>query len=91
MILVELSVPSDVSLNPSEESCFCSRAKIMRDTTPAKSPVDQSVRIAIRNGNIKNSDLPSILSRKSKDFRGAISIKEPNITKPATDNIVSGQ
>jgi hypothetical protein len=49
------------------------------------------VRIAIRNGNIKNSDLPSILSRKSKDFRGAISIKEPNITKPATDNTVSGQ
>jgi hypothetical protein len=88
---VELSDASEESAKPSEESCFCRRAKIIRDTTPAKSPVDQSIRIAIRNGNIKNNDLPSMLSRNSRDFRGAISIKEPKTTRPATDKIVSGQ
>ena len=91
IMFVDLSIPSELSANPSDESCFCRRAKIIRDTTPAKSPVGQSMRTAIRKGNKKNNDRPSVLSRNSKDFRGAISIKEPNITKPATDKIVSGQ
>jgi len=90
MNLVELSPLSLVSENPSDESGFCSRAKIMRDTVAAKSPVGQSIRTAIRKGSIKNNDLPSVLSRISRDFRGAISTKEPNTSNPATDIIVSG-
>ena len=89
--LVDLSLVSVTSENPSEESCFCSLAKITRDTVAAKSPVGQSMRIVMRNGIMKKSELPSGLSRNSRDFRGAISTKDPNIIKPATDNIVSGQ
>jgi hypothetical protein len=63
----------------------------MSDTVAAKSPVAQSIRIAIRNGRIKKSDLPSVVSRNSSDFRGAISTKEPNTTKPKTDKIVRGE
>jgi len=88
---VELSEFSFLSENPSEVSSFCNLANIISDTVAAKSPVGQSIKTAIRNGRTKNSDLPTTLSRNSRDFRGAISIKEPDISKPAIVNIVSGE
>jgi hypothetical protein len=87
--LFELS--SVVSENPSDASCFCNRANTISDTVAAKSPVAQSIRIAIIKGKIKKSDLPSVVSRNSRDFRGAISTKEPNTTRATTDKIVKGE
>jgi hypothetical protein len=86
-----LPLPSVTSENPSDASCFCSRANIIRDTVAAKSPVGQSIRIEMRNGRIKKSDLPTVLSRNSRDFRGAISTKEPNTSRPITDKIFNGE
>lgn len=86
--LVELS---SISKNPSDESSFCSLAKIMRDTVAARRPVGQSINIAMRKGMIKNNALPMELSRNSNDFRGAISMNDPKTSRPATIRIVSGQ
>lgn len=88
---VEISVLSLTFENPSEESGFCNLAKIISDTVAAKSPVGQSIKIAIRNGSKKNKDLPIILSRNSSDFRGAISTNEPNTSSPTIVKIVNGQ
>ena len=57
----------------------------------ARRPVGQSIKIAMRKGMIKNNALPSELSRNSSDFRGAISMNDPNTSKPATIRIVRGQ
>jgi hypothetical protein len=63
----------------------------MRDTVAARRPVGQSIKIAIRKGMIKNTALPSELSRNSSDFRGAISMNEPETSRATTIRIVSGQ
>jgi len=89
--VVELLLSSVRSEYPSDESCFCKRANIMSETVAANSPVGQSIKTAMIKGSIKKSALPSALSRNSRDFRGAISTKEPITTRPTTDRIPRGE
>jgi len=90
MIFVDCST-FPLSENPSDESCFCRRVKIIRDTTAAKRPVAQSREIAKINGTMKNKLVPIILSKNSSDFREAISAKVPATRRPTTDKIVIGK
>jgi len=89
--VVELLLSSVRSEYPSEESCFCKRANIMSETVAANNPVGQSIKTAMIKGSIKKTALPSALSRNSRDFRGAISTKEPITTRPTTDRIPRGE
>lgn len=79
------------SENPSDVSCFCSLATIISETVAARSPVGQSINIAMAKGSRKKRALPNELSRNSSDFRGAISINAPNTSSPTTESIVRGQ
>ena len=91
MSLVDCSfVSSTVSENPSDVSFCCNLAKTMSETTAARRPVGQSKRTVQTSGTMKNKHEPIMLSRKSSDFRGAISANAPATSKAATVKIVPG-
>jgi hypothetical protein len=82
---------SGESENPSVESSFCSLAKIMSETTAARSPVGQSISAVKIKGTTKNKNDPNVLSKNSMDFRDTICAKDPATIRPAIDRIVNGQ